>query len=101
MEYPECFTHLVSLFCPGGINPEHRVSALSGDGGEQTVRVHFPAGHSGLHKSEMDHHKHIDCPASVNTVTPVAAWNSSLLMDEWASSGSSGEFCMKVQREMD
>lgn len=51
--------HLISLIfsSPAGrLHPEPRLSALSGAGGEQTVRVQFPAGHSGLHQPEMDHH---------------------------------------------
>lgn len=50
-------TRLLSLSFPlGWLHPEHGVSTLFGAGGEQTVTVQFPAGSSGLHRSEMDHH---------------------------------------------
>lgn len=44
--YEEC----VCLSCPSGpLHPEHRFSALSGAGREQTGRVWSAAGHPGLH----------------------------------------------------
>lgn len=50
-------------------DPEHWLSALSGAGGGQTVRVHFPPGPSRLHRPKMDHHQYTDAPAAVNPHT--------------------------------
>lgn len=64
------FPRSICVCLSGWLHPEHRVSALSGAGGKQTVGVHFPAGHSGLHWSEMDHHQRPDRAATVIALMP-------------------------------
>lgn len=77
-------THLpISVsFLLGWLHPEHGVSMLSGADRDRTVRLQFSTGHSGLHRSEMDHHQHPDCPATVNHLPPFSYWSPFVVMDE-------------------